>query len=91
MGRRKARGDSRVDRAENLNTAALVVGLVAAVLMAVFPPRVRQYTAQGAPIIMSTGKPTRKWWGRCQQGFSVAAPLLLGLAFLLQLVALRMK
>ena len=74
--------------AHSLNVAGLLIGFLAALLMAVFPPRVRQYTAQGAPIWSFTGEPSRKLWGRFQCGISIAAPLLLGLAFLLQLIAL---
>jgi hypothetical protein len=73
-----------------LNTSGFLIGLVAALLMAFFPPRVGRYTKEGAGEITLVSNPTAKGkrWGRVQWWLSVAAPCLLALAFLLQFIAL---
>jgi hypothetical protein len=68
-----------------LNGAALVIGFVAALLLAFFPPQVQRYTKEGAAQITWTGKMTR--WGKLQWRHSYAGPLLLALAFALQFIA----
>src|SRR5947208_16296219 len=77
-------------RAFRLNVAALVIGLFAAILLALYPPRVPQYTEKGEPVIAFTANPTEggKRWGKYQEWASYAGPGLLCLAFFLQLVAL---
>src|SRR2546422_7432124 len=63
-------------------------GLVAAMLLAFWPPRVPQYTEKGEPVISWTANPTEggKRWGKYQLWASYAGPALLFLAFLLQLI-----
>ena len=76
--------------AKNLNAAGLFIALAAAVLMAFYPPRVPQFTKEGAPhFILTTDateetkrKARRQWWR------SVVAQGLLVLGFLLQFIAL---
>ena len=74
------------------NVAALCCGLLAAILLALWPPRVPQYTEKGEPVISWTANPTEKGkrWGTYQLWASYAGPALLFLAFLLQLIALRL-
>ena len=73
-----------------LNAAALVIGLIAAILMARYPPRVLQITKGGQEPLTIVKEPTEeaKRVGRRQQRLSVAAPWLLALAFFLQFIAL---
>ena len=75
--------------AVRLNVTALVVGLVAAMLLAFYPPRVPQYTEKGEPVISFTANPTEggKRWGKYQEWASYAGPAFLAVAFLLQLIA----
>jgi hypothetical protein len=71
------------------NVAGLAIGTLAAVLMYYFPPRVRMYTEKGEAIVSWIGAPTEegKRLGKWQAFLAKAAPVLLGLAFFLQLVA----
>jgi hypothetical protein len=72
-----------------LNVIGLVVGVAAAPLMYYFPPNVQIYTDKGEPLGSWIGAPTQegklrvKWQKRAVK----AAPLGLGLSFVLQLAA----
>lgn len=72
-----------------LNVAGLFFGLLAAILMYYFPPRVLLYTEKGEPEITWTGNATDegKRRGKHQLWLSKAAPCFLATAFLLQLIA----
>jgi hypothetical protein len=75
-----------------LSAVGLFIGLVAAILMYYYPPRISLYTEKGEPYGGWVGNPTEKgkvfgWW---QVALSKAAPWLLALAFFLQLVAVLM-
>jgi len=78
--------------AQTLNTAGLVIGFFAALFMAFFPPRVRQYTTHGTTAFTFTSdpNPTLRWRGKSQLALSITAPVMLAVGFLLQLVALWM-
>ncbi len=73
-----------------LSAAGLLIGLVAAILMACYPPRVMQYTEKGeghlALVVEATEEGKR--WGKRQWWLSKVAPWLLALAFLLQFITL---
>ena len=73
-----------------LNAFALAIGLVAAILMARYPPRVVQIGKDGlvAMTFVSPRSEEQQRIGRRQQRLSELAPWLLALAFLLQFVAL---
>jgi hypothetical protein len=66
----------------------LLIGVVAAILMACYPPRIRQYTEKGEGAVSFVANATEegKRWGKRQQWLSAVAPRLLGLAFLIQFV-----
>ncbi len=68
-----------------LTGLALVLGLVAALLLAFLPPQPwRQATREGAGFVLITGDVTlmgKVWWA-----LSYSGPLLLAVAFLLQFV-----
>lgn len=72
-----------------LNVAGLFIGLVAAILMYYFPPRVILYTEKGEPHVTWTSNATDegKRRGKHQSRLSKAAPCLLAIAFILQLIA----
>jgi hypothetical protein len=76
-----------------LNIGGLVIGLVAAILMARYPPRVLQITEKGEAPIAFVANPTEegKRRGTRQQRLSEAAPWLLAVAFGLQLIALLLS
>jgi hypothetical protein len=66
-----------------LTGTALVLGFVAALLLAFLPPQPwRQSTRAGAAIWTFTGKVT--WSGRVWWALSYSGPLLLAVAFALQ-------
>ena len=73
-----------------LNVTGLLIGLLAAVLMFYYPPRIMLYTEKGEAIITWTSNVTDegKRQGKRQLWWSKAAPWFLALSFLLQLIAL---
>jgi hypothetical protein len=77
-------------RAFILNVIGLSLGMLAAMCLAFWPPRIQQYTEKGEPFIGFTKNPTAtgKRWGVLQEWLSCAGPVLLLLAFLLQFIAL---
>ena len=70
---------------------ALWCGLVAALIMAFFPPSVARYTIEGRGYVDWVGKATAEGetWGLIQWLLSYLGPLLLVVSFLLQLLALK--
>jgi hypothetical protein len=72
-----------------LNIAGLVVGMIAALLMFYFPPRIQAYTEKGEGSITFVSIPTEagKRRGKRQVFLAKAAPIVLGLSFALQLFA----
>jgi hypothetical protein len=72
-----------------LNVIGLVVGVAAALLMYYFPPNVQIYTDKGEPLGSWVGAPTHEGKHRVkwQKKAVKAAPLALGLSFVLQLGA----
>src|SRR5262245_55155831 len=75
-----------------LNVAGLLVGLAAAILLAILPPQgVVRYTREGSGFVnWTTGRPTEAGCRRGRQQWwlsTVAGPGLLAVAFVLQLLA----
>jgi hypothetical protein len=72
-----------------MNVLGLCIGVIAAVLMYYFPPRVIAYTENGAQVFTWTNEPTPegKQHAAWQTRVSRAAPWLLALGFVLQLLA----
>jgi len=72
-----------------LNMFGLAVGMVAALLMYYFPPRVQIYTETGSGALTLTNQPTDKGKrvGKRQAFLAKAAPIALTLSFALQLSA----
>ena len=72
-----------------LNAIGLLIGFVAAILMYYFPPRITLYTQNGEPYVQWVSGTTEigKRRGLCQRNLSIAAPWLLAMAFLFQLVS----
>ena len=70
------------------NVLGLIVGVVAAGLMYCFPPRIQLYTEDGQSIVtwLSNPREEKKYIGKWQVRLSKLGPLLLGAAFLLQMV-----
>jgi hypothetical protein len=73
--------------AHTLNIVGLWLGFAGGLLMSFFPPRLRQYTTQGAAPFTWTTEPTRQWWGKAQVALAILAPVLLAVGFLFQLVS----
>src|SRR5690348_10915336 len=73
-----------------LNIVGLWLGLVGAILMFYFPPRVRLYNGEGRQIVSWLGdvKTDAAAKGRLQILLSTASPWMLALAFGLQLLSL---
>ena len=73
-----------------LYIAALCIGVVAALLMTFVPPSVSHYTKEGGGVISFFNAPTTKgkFWGQLQWFLSSLGPTLLGVSFLLQLLAI---
>jgi hypothetical protein len=75
--------------ARRLYIWALCVGVVAALLMTFFPPSIRRHSGEGGVLILF-GAPTAKASsaGQLQWFLSCLGPVLLGVSFLLQLLAI---
>ena len=71
------------------NATGLCIGMVAAVLMYYFPPRVLLYSDKGEPAInfVSAATESGKRRGKWQSWLSKIAPWILAFGFFLQLVA----
>jgi hypothetical protein len=69
---------------------ALCIGVVAALLMTFFPPSIARYTKEGGGVLILFGAPTTegRFWGQLQWFLSHLGPGLLGLSFVLQLLAI---
>ena len=68
-----------------LTGTALVLGFVAALLLAFLPPQPwRQYTREGGGLFTFIGKVTR--WGKIWWALSYSGPLFLAVAFALQFI-----
>ena len=76
--------------ARRLYIWALCVGVVAALLMTFFPPNITRYSSEGGGVLILFGAPTAKgrFWGQLQWFLSCLGPVLLGVSFLLQLLAI---
>jgi hypothetical protein len=72
-----------------LNVFGLVLGAIAAFLMAWYPPRVQTYTEDGRTLGVWVGKATEegKAIGKRQAMLGKIGPRLLGVGFLFQLAA----
>ncbi len=70
----------------NWNTVGLFIALAAAILMAFYPPRLPQFTKEGAAVITWLGNPTEegKRKGKRQWRLSIVAQCLLIVGFLFQ-------
>jgi hypothetical protein len=75
--------------ARRLYIWALCVGVVAALLMTFFPPSITRHSGEGGVLILF-GVPTAKASsaGQLQWFLSCLGPVLLGVSFLLQLLAI---
>ena len=75
--------------ARRLYIWALCVGAVAALLMTFFPPSITRHSGEGGVLILF-GAPTAKASsaGQLQWFLSCLGPVLLGVSFLLQLLAI---
>ena len=72
-----------------LNVFGLFVGMIAALLMYYFPPRVQAYTEPGAKVFAWSTDPSEegKRKAKHQMLLANAAPIVLGLSFALQFFA----
>jgi hypothetical protein len=74
-----------------LSIWALRIGVVAGLLMTLMPPSITRYTTEGGAGLSLSNAPTAegKFWGQLQWFLSCLGPALLGVSFVLQLLAIR--